>query len=127
MGSGIFEPEELFTAFNIPHEAGKYMAFSGMGIASFGIWQMIAESAADLVSWAEQQYIQAVIAGLVCVGIGATIACYLLWSFVEVMQTGSPIRIRPGVIGFGIGFGGVLVWLGLRLIKVAIDRWKVER
>jgi hypothetical protein len=126
IGSGIFEPEELFTAFNIPQSAGKYMAFSGMGIAGFGIWQMIEllqnreRTWADLVSWAEQEYIQALLTGVVCAGIGTIIVCSLLWSFVGVMQTGSPIPIRPGVIGFGIGFGGILAWLGLRLIKVAI-------
>ncbi len=36
ISSGIFEPEELFMAFDIPRSAGKYMAFAGMGLAGVG-------------------------------------------------------------------------------------------
>jgi hypothetical protein len=128
IGSGIFEPEELFMAFNIPHSFGKYMAFGGMGIAGFGMWQMIEllqhrqRTMTDLVSWAEQDSIQAIIVGLVCMASGATIAGGLLWSFLGVMQTGSPIPVRPVPIGVGIGLGGALVWLGGMLIKAAIGK-----
>jgi hypothetical protein len=126
IGSGIFEPEELFMAFNIPPSAGKYMAFGGMGIAGVGMWQGITllqhrqRTWTDLVSWAEQERTQAIVIGLVCMAIGTIVAFALIWSFVGVMQTGSPIPVRPVPIGFGIGLGGVLVWLGATLIKVAI-------
>lgn len=126
ISSGILEPEELFMAFNIPRSAGMYMAFAGMGIAGFGMWQMLIllqnrqRTQADLVSWAQQERAQATLVGSVCMTLGAIIVASLLWSTVSVMQTGSPIRIRPVPIGFGIGLGGVLVWLGALLIKIAI-------
>jgi hypothetical protein len=126
IGSGIFEPEELFMAFNIPHSGGKFMAFGGMGIAGLGMWQMVTllqnrqRTWADLVSWAEEERIQAIVVGLVCMAIGAIVAGGLLWSFIGVMQSGSPIPVRPVPIGVGIGLGGVLIWLGAMLIKLAI-------
>lgn len=53
--------------------------------------------------------------------IGAIITFSLIWSFVEVMNTGSPMRVRPGLIGVGIDSGGMLVWLGAMLLKIAIN------
>ena len=126
IGSGIFEPEELFMAFNIPHSAGKFMAFGGMGIAGLGMWQMVTllqnrqRTWKDLVSWAEQERTQAIVVGLVCMAIGAILVGGLLWSFIGVMQSGSLIPVRPVPIGVGIGLGGVLIWLGAMLIKLAI-------
>ncbi|WP_310430189.1 hypothetical protein [Chamaesiphon sp. VAR_48_metabat_135_sub] len=113
-------------AFNIPHSAGKFMAFGGMGIAGFGMWQMVTllqqrqRTMTDLVSWAEQERIQAIVVGLLCMAIGAILVGGLLWSFIGVMQSGSPIPVRPVPIGVGIGLGGVLIWLGAMLIKLAI-------
>jgi hypothetical protein len=128
MGSGIFEPEELFMTFNIPRSAGVYLAFGGMGIAGYGISQIVTllqnrqRTQADLVSWAQQERTQATLVGAICMALGAIVVGSLLWSLIGVMQTGSSIRIRPVPIGFGIGIGGLLVWLGAMLIKVAIGR-----
>ncbi len=128
IGSGIFEPAELFIAFNIPPSAGKYMAFGGMGLFGWGIWQMMAlwqdrqRTQIELVIWAQQERGQAISLGIVCMAIGAIVSGSLIWSFVGVMHTGSPMGIRPIPIAMGIGFGGFLVWLGGTLIKVAIDQ-----
>lgn len=125
IGSGIFEPAELFMTFNIPHSAGVYMAFAGMGIAGYGISQTIAllqnrqRTQADLVSWAQLEGAQATLVGAICIALGAIVVGSLLWSLIGVMSTGSPIRVRPVPIGVGIGTGGALVWLGATLIKVA--------
>ncbi len=126
IGSGIFEPEELFIALNIPHSAGKYMAFGGMGILGWGLFQMVTllkdrqRTLRELVSWAQGERMQATIAGIACVAIGAILTVSLIWSFISVMQTGSPIRVRPVPIGFGIGLGGLLIWLGGILIKATL-------
>jgi hypothetical protein len=116
----------IINGSGISSSAGMYMAFGGIGIAVFGMWQMGGllqdrqRTWRDLVSWAEQEYAQAVIVGLVSIATGVLVLGSLLWSLFEVMQTGSSITVRSKPIGFGIAVGGVLVWLGAMLIGMAI-------
>jgi hypothetical protein len=116
----------MINGSGISSSAGMYMAFGGIGIAIFGMWQLGGllqnrqRTWRDLVSWAEQEYTQAVIVGLVSITTGAIVLGSLLWSWLGVMQTGSSITVRSKPIGFGIAVGGVLVWLGAMLIRVAI-------
>ena len=118
---------ELFMALNIPRSAGKYMAFGGMGMTVLGGGELLhllrnrQRTWAELVDWARQERRQAVLVGGLCIAGGVIIAGALLWSIIGVMQTGSRMAIRPGPIGAGIAVGGVLMLLGVMLIKVAIS------
>lgn len=125
-GIGIFESAQLYWTLKIPLSAGKYLAFAGMGLSGLGIWQVLTllqdrqRTWRDLVEWAQQESTPAMLLGGACIAIGAIVIGALLWSLASVMQTGSSIAVRPGPIGVGIGMGGMLIWLGSMLLKMAI-------
>jgi hypothetical protein len=130
---GIFEPpelDELMMTLNLPRAAYMYLAFIGMGIGAFGVYQFIPllsnwrNTQAELAQWASQSPSQARIVALFCLSLGVTIAGGTIWSTFAVISTPSSasITIRSRPIALAIVTGGSLVWLGWSIFRSATAR-----
>jgi hypothetical protein len=130
---GIFEPPELdglMMALNLPRSAYLYMAFIGMGLGAFGVYQFIPllsnwrHTRAEMAEWASASPSQASVVALTCIFLGLTIAGGTIWSTFSSVSTPSAssvtLRFRP--IALAIVTGGSLVWLGWSIFRSASSR-----
>jgi hypothetical protein len=127
---GIFEPPELdglMMALNLPRSAYMYMAFIGMGVGGFGVYQFLPllsnwrHTRAEVAQWASDSPRQASVVALTCILLGLTIAGGTIWSTFASVSTPSAssvtVRFRP--IALAIVTGGSLVWLGWSIFRSA--------
>lgn len=127
---GIFEPpelDELMMVLNLPRSAYMYVAFIGMGVGGFGVYQFLPllsnwrHSRAEVAQWASESPNQASVVALSCIFLGLTIAGGTLWSMFAAVSTpsASSTTLRFRSIALALVTGGSLVWLGWSIFRSA--------